>query len=99
MTKECFWKLPDLLLLPFGVGVRLGGGVFATLRPTDDQESLALYSFIVLLFTGVFLTLFFVPSSKEVIYHGKGHPRQGNRRKEDRRYHVPGEDNLPRGHQ
>ena len=31
---------------------------------------IALYSFIVLLGTGVFLTLYFVPSSKEVIYEG-----------------------------
>ena len=31
---------------------------------------IALYSFIVLLGTGVFLTLYFVPSSKDVIYRG-----------------------------
>jgi ubiquinol-cytochrome c reductase cytochrome b subunit len=40
---------------------------------------IALYSFIVLLGTGVFLTLYFVPSSKEVIYHGSYAPLRGQR--------------------
>ena len=40
---------------------------------------IALYSFIVLLFTGVFLSLFFVPSSKEVIYHGSYAPMRGQK--------------------
>ncbi len=31
---------------------------------------IALYSFIILLLTGTFLSLFFVPSTNEVIYHG-----------------------------
>ena len=31
---------------------------------------IALYSFIILLLTGTFLTLFFVPSQHEVVYHG-----------------------------
>jgi ubiquinol-cytochrome c reductase cytochrome b subunit len=31
---------------------------------------IALYSFIVLLLTGTFLTLFFTPSQEEVVYHG-----------------------------
>ena len=35
---------------------------------------IALYSFIVLLATGVFLTLYFVPSSNESIYHGSYTP-------------------------
>ncbi len=38
---------------------------------------IALYSFIVLLATGVFLTLYFVPSSADVIYHGPYKPLQG----------------------
>jgi ubiquinol-cytochrome c reductase cytochrome b subunit len=38
---------------------------------------IALYSFIVLLGTGVFLTLYFVPSSKDVIYHGSYAPLRG----------------------
>jgi ubiquinol-cytochrome c reductase cytochrome b subunit len=37
----------------------------------------ALYSFIVLLGTGVFLTLYFVPSSKVVIYEGTYAPLRG----------------------
>ncbi|MGC8480818.1 MAG: cytochrome b, partial [Acidimicrobiales bacterium] len=40
---------------------------------------IALYSFIVLLFTGVFLTLFFVPSSHEIVYHGVYKPLQGQK--------------------
>ncbi len=40
---------------------------------------IALYSFIVLLFTGVFLTLFFVPSSHEIIYHGSYAPLRGQK--------------------
>src|SRR4051794_11811347 len=31
---------------------------------------IALFSFIILLLTGTFLTLFFDPSMKEVVYHG-----------------------------
>jgi ubiquinol-cytochrome c reductase cytochrome b subunit len=38
---------------------------------------IALYSFIVLLGTGVFLTLYFVPSSKDVIYNGSYGPLRG----------------------
>jgi ubiquinol-cytochrome c reductase cytochrome b subunit len=38
---------------------------------------IALYSFIVLLGTGVFLSLYFVPSSKDIIYHGSYAPLRG----------------------
>ncbi len=38
---------------------------------------IALYSFIVLLLTGVFLTLYFVPSSTPVVYHGIYAPLRG----------------------
>jgi ubiquinol-cytochrome c reductase cytochrome b subunit len=38
---------------------------------------IALYSFIVLLLTGVYLTLFFNPSMKEVVYDGSYVPLQG----------------------
>ena len=31
---------------------------------------IALYSFVVLIATGIFLSLYFIPSAKEVIYHG-----------------------------
>jgi quinol---cytochrome-c reductase cytochrome b subunit len=40
---------------------------------------IALYSFVVLVITGVFLTLFFIPSSKEIIYHGAYAPLRGSR--------------------
>ncbi len=43
---------------------------------------IALYSFVVLIFTGVFLTLFFVPSSQQVIYHGSYAPLRGQRMSE-----------------
>lgn len=38
---------------------------------------IALYSFIVLLATGVFLTLYFVPSAQDVVYHGVYKPLDG----------------------
>jgi ubiquinol-cytochrome c reductase cytochrome b subunit len=38
---------------------------------------IALYSFIVLLLTGVYLTVFFKPSMTEVVYHGSYAPLEG----------------------
>ncbi|MGP4113078.1 cytochrome bc1 complex cytochrome b subunit [Streptomyces sp. 4N509B] len=38
---------------------------------------IALYSFIILILTGVYLTLFFVPSMAEIEYHGSYAPMQG----------------------
>ncbi|MDT4991655.1 MAG: ubiquinol-cytochrome c reductase cytochrome b subunit, partial [Actinoplanes sp.] len=38
---------------------------------------IALYSFIILLLTGTFLTLWFQPSQSEVVYHGAYTPLQG----------------------
>ncbi|ADP79855.1 cytochrome bc1 complex cytochrome b subunit [Pseudofrankia inefficax] len=38
---------------------------------------IALYSFIILLLTGIYLTLFFDPSNTEVIYHGSYVPLKG----------------------
>jgi ubiquinol-cytochrome c reductase cytochrome b subunit len=40
---------------------------------------IALYSFVILLLTGVFLTLYFVPSSHEVVYSGPYVPLQGQK--------------------
>jgi ubiquinol-cytochrome c reductase cytochrome b subunit len=40
---------------------------------------LALYSFVVLVATGVYLTFFFHPSATEVVYHGSYGPLQGVR--------------------
>jgi len=38
---------------------------------------IALYSFVVLVATGVYLTLFFEPSIKDTVYHGSYEPLQG----------------------
>lgn len=43
---------------------------------------IALYSFVVLLATGVFLTLYFVPSGSEVVYHGSYLPLNGTKMSE-----------------
>ncbi|MDQ1375791.1 MAG: ubiquinol-cytochrome c reductase cytochrome b subunit, partial [Actinomycetota bacterium] len=43
---------------------------------------IAMYCFAVLLLTGVFLTFFFNPSSKEVVYHGSYVPLHGVRMSE-----------------
>ncbi len=40
---------------------------------------IALYSFVVLVATGIFLTLYFVPSTSQVIYHGVYKPLDGQR--------------------
>jgi ubiquinol-cytochrome c reductase cytochrome b subunit len=37
----------------------------------------ALYSFIILILSGIFLTLFFKPSLGDVVYHGSYHPLDG----------------------
>jgi len=43
---------------------------------------IALYSFVILILTGVYLTLFFHPSMNEVVYHGPYAPLQGVRMSE-----------------
>jgi ubiquinol-cytochrome c reductase cytochrome b subunit len=43
---------------------------------------IALYSFVILLLTGTFLTLFFQPSMTEVVYHGSYHNLDGVRMSE-----------------
>ena len=40
---------------------------------------IALYSFIFLVLSGIYLALFFEPSSAIVIYHGRYAPMQGSR--------------------
>ncbi|KAB2590315.1 cytochrome bc complex cytochrome b subunit [Streptomyces cyaneofuscatus] len=42
----------------------------------------ALYSFIIIILTGVYLTLFFQPSMNEIVYHGPYEPMQGIRMSE-----------------
>ena len=41
---------------------------------------IALYSFIILLLTGTYLTFFFDPSMAETVYHGRYVPMQRRRR-------------------
>ena len=41
---------------------------------------IALYSFIILLLTGTYLTFFFDPSMAEVVYNGRYVPLRGRRR-------------------
>src|ERR1700734_3214750 len=65
------------------LGVAKGGRVFLDKIFPDHWSfmlgEIALYSFVVVLATGVFLALYFVPSTKEVIYHGTYVPLRGQR--------------------
>ncbi|WP_079051776.1 cytochrome b [Streptomyces regalis] len=59
-----------------------GGGLLRKAFPDHWSfllGEIALYSFVVLLLTGVWLTLFFQPSMTEVIYHGSYVPLAGSR--------------------
>ena len=40
---------------------------------------IVLYSFVVLIATGIFLTLYYVPSTTEIVYHGTYRPLEGQR--------------------
>src|SRR5580658_6086845 len=68
------------------LGVAKGGRVFLDKIFPDHWSfmlgEIALYSFVVLLATGVFLTLYFVPSQTTVIYHGVYKPLDGVRMSE-----------------
>src|SRR5580692_3977474 len=63
------------------LGVAKGGRVFLDKIFPDHWSfmlgEISLYSFVVLLATGVFLSLYFVPSSQQVIYHGSHRPLDG----------------------
>jgi ubiquinol-cytochrome c reductase cytochrome b subunit len=63
------------------LGVAKGGRVFLDKIFPDHWSfmlgEIALYSFVVLLATGVFLSLYFVPSTQQVIYHGSYKPLDG----------------------
>jgi ubiquinol-cytochrome c reductase cytochrome b subunit len=65
------------------LGVARGGRAFLDKIFPDHWSFLlgeiALYSFIVLVATGVFLTLYFVPSAKEIVYHGAYRPLRGTK--------------------
>ena len=63
------------------LGLARGGRTFMDKIFPDHWSSMlgeiALYSFVILLVTGVFLTLYFIPSSAVVIYHGSYKPLDG----------------------
>jgi ubiquinol-cytochrome c reductase cytochrome b subunit len=65
------------------LGVAKGGRVFLDKIFPDHWSfmlgEIALYSFVVLIATGIFLALFFVPSASQVIYHGAYAPLRGQR--------------------
>jgi len=65
------------------LGVAKGGRVFLDKIFPDHWSfmlgEISLYSFIVLMATGVFLALYFVPSTQTVIYHGSYAPLRGQR--------------------
>jgi ubiquinol-cytochrome c reductase cytochrome b subunit len=69
---------------------RLGASRFARHslnKVFPDQWSfmlgeVALYCFVVLVMTGIYLTFFFSPSSREVVYHGQYRPLNGVRMSE-----------------
>jgi ubiquinol-cytochrome c reductase cytochrome b subunit len=65
------------------LGVAKGGRTFMDKIFPDHWSfmlgEIALYSFVILLVTGVFLTFYFVPSSAVVIYHGPYLPLDGQR--------------------
>ncbi len=65
------------------LGVARGGRTFMDKIFPDHWSfmlgEIALYSFVILLVTGVFLTLYFVPSSAIVTYHGSYLPLDGQK--------------------
>jgi len=65
------------------LGLAKGGRVFLDKIFPDHWSfmlgEIALYSFVVLIATGIFLALYFVPSANEIIYHGSYAPLRGQR--------------------
>jgi ubiquinol-cytochrome c reductase cytochrome b subunit len=63
------------------LGVAKGGRVFLDKIFPDHWSfmlgEISLYSFVVLMATGVFLSLFFIPSTQQVVYHGSYRPLDG----------------------
>ena len=63
------------------LGVAKGGRTFLDKIFPDHWSfmlgEIALYSFVVVLATGVFLTLYYVPSASDVVYHGTYGPLRG----------------------
>src|SRR5271163_1733595 len=67
------------------LGLARGGRTFMDKIFPDHWSfmlgEIALYSFVILLVTGVFLTLYFIPSSAIVTYHGSYLPLDGQKMK------------------
>jgi ubiquinol-cytochrome c reductase cytochrome b subunit len=63
------------------LGVAKGGRVFLDKIFPDHWSfmlgEISLYSFVVLLATGVFLSLYYIPSAQQVVYHGSYKPLDG----------------------
>ncbi len=63
------------------LGISKGGRTFLDKIFPDHWSFLlgeiALYSFVVLLATGVFISLYYVPSAHEIVYHGAYRPLDG----------------------
>jgi ubiquinol-cytochrome c reductase cytochrome b subunit len=63
------------------VGIAKGGRVFLDKIFPDHWSfmlgEIALYSFVILVATGIFLTLYYVPSATIVVYHGPYKPLDG----------------------
>ncbi len=63
------------------IGIAKGGRVLLDKIFPDHWSfmlgEIALYSFVVLIATGIFLTLFFVPSQQTIVYHGSYAPLRG----------------------
>ncbi|HEY3843712.1 MAG TPA: cytochrome bc complex cytochrome b subunit [Acidimicrobiales bacterium] len=63
------------------IGVAKGGRVFLDKIFPDHWSfmlgEISLYSFLVLIATGIFLALYYVPSATEVLYHGSYAPLKG----------------------
>jgi len=65
------------------LGIAKGGRTFVDKIFPDHWSfmlgEIALYSFVILLGTGVFLTLYYVPSGHEIVYHGSYIPLRGQK--------------------
>jgi len=65
------------------LGIAKGGRTFLDKIFPDHWSfmlgEIALYSFVVLIATGIFLSLFFIPSAHEIVYHGSYIPLRGER--------------------
>jgi ubiquinol-cytochrome c reductase cytochrome b subunit len=68
------------------LGIAKGGRVFLDKIFPDHWSfmlgEISLYSFVVLMATGIFLALYFVPSTTQVVYHGTYAPLRGQRMSE-----------------